>query len=589
MHLQKRLMTFFIIVSIIPLIAIGSLSVYLSLSSTKASAIEFSESTMQQVRIRIESTMDSAGTVSLQLADDTIIQRNLKEPLQTDVASKFKTDLEIDTYLNYEMAYMTELYGLYVLGENGAKYRSAYNSFYPEDLRSTLWYEAIRLSDEPIWFTAHKDSFAVNTSSQLFISRGMKIDDLSSKQALGIILVDIELDLIENILHDAFGDYGQVMIVDDIGHIVVSTDNLFEDNDYAIQQAIDAPFKYPGNHLITAFDSDIILHYPLTDSNWHLVGVIPASSIMKDSMISIGILLGLIIFISFISYFVAKVITSTITEPIDGMISQMREVEQGNFSVNTEVLYDDEIGNLGHNFNNMTERVRDLMEKNIEEQRNLRKYELKALQAQINPHLLYNTLGSIIWLARLNKNDDIIDIVTAMTQLFRTSLSRGKDIIPVEEEIGHVSSFLKIQNYRYSEHFTYTMDIHEDILKYHTLKLILQPLVENAIYHGLKVKKNGGTITIKGYEDGDTIVFKVIDTGLGMSQEVIDAIHKTFDTGVEGQVTMYGIRNVHQRIQIFFGKEYGLRYESTYGEQTTATITLPKYLGDEKHAKNNLN
>lgn len=583
MLLQRRLMSFFFIICIIPLAIIGTVSVYTSINATRDSAIEFSDATLIQIKSRIETIMDVAETVSLQLADDAIVQTTLKKSLDEDLSAKYATDLSMDTYLNYELAYVEEVYGFYIIGENKGEYKSAYNSFYLKDLTQTLWYKALMKSSDSVWFSSHQDSFAVQTSGQKFISHGMRIIDNSSNKYLGVVLVDIELEKIEQILLDSFGDLGQVLIVDENNRIVASSNNLFES---ASETVTDAVFQthLDNSRLIKGKNNAIVLQHPLKNSGWRILGIIPSSNILKDSVITVTLLIGMIILMSILSYFFAKIITGTITKPIDDIIDQMQEVESGNFDVCTEVIYEDEIGNLSNSFNKMTYRVNDLMGTIVEEQHKLRKYELKALQAQINPHFLYNTLDSVVWLARMQRYEDIVKIVTAMTKLFRTSLSRGKDIITIEDEIANVTSYLMIQKTRYKTHFDYDIDIPESIYHYKTLKLVLQPLVENSIYHGVKVKKGGGSIHISAEETTDTLIFKVTDTGLGMSEETLEDIHTAFETNTEGNVTMYGIKNVNDRLRIFFGKEYGLKYESTYGEGTTAIITIPKYTGDEKYA-----
>lgn len=587
MKLQRRLMSYFIVICIIPLIIIGSTSIFISMNSTRNSAIEFSDATLLQIKTRIETIMDKAETISLQLADDITIQKTLRRPLSNDLARQYETDLAMDTYLNYELTYTKDIYGFYIIGENKAKYKSAYNSFYKNDLTTTLWYQTIIDAQHPVWFSTHRNSQAVQTSSQFFISRGMKIQDKASNKNLGVILIDIELKEIEQILVDSFGDLGQVIVIDEKNKIVASSNNIYDSESDVIQEAITlTDFKNNPNTTSSTRNNILLSHY-LTYDDWRVVAIIPSDLLLEDSLISVILFLILLILISALSFYISKIIISTITKPVHNMISLMKEVEGGNLDVKTTVDYNDEIGDLSKSFNTMTLQVKTLMETSVEEQRTLRKYELKALQAQINPHFLYNTLDSVLWLARKDNTQDIIHIVSAMTKLFRVGLSRGKDIITIEDEIDHVKNYLLIQKFRYRKRFEYTIDIPDHLYHFKTLKLILQPLVENAIYHGIKLQKDNGTITIKAIDLEDSIVFKVEDTGLGMTEDTLANIHNAFDTKDESNITMYGIKNVNERIEIFFGKQYGLRYESEYKKGTVATITIPKYLGDDINVKNN--
>lgn len=576
MNLHKRLLSYFVIVCMIPLITISMISIILSINSTKESAIEFSNSTLLQVKTRIESIMDVAETISLQLADDITIQSTLRKPISENIADQYATDLAMDTYLNYELTYIKELYGFYIIGNNKGKYKSAYNSFLPDDLTTTDWYKALIVSNEGQWFPPSKDSRAVQTSGQYFISRGMPIEDTFSGTNLGVILVDIELEKIEQILIDSFGDLGQVMIIDAQNNVVASSGNMFDVNDSTVQEAIDVTFATYETINNASKNNAIVINHPLDNSNWRLVGIIPSKLLLQDSMITITLFFGLVILLSAFTFYISKIISSTITNPLDDMIHLMKEVESGNLDVTSVPRYDDEIGKLSGSFNNMTHKVKTLMATVVEEQHKLRKYELKALQSQINPHFMYNTLDSVVWLARMKRHEDIVSIVSAMTKLFRISLSRGKDIITIKDEMEHVTNYLKIQKFRYKEHFDYTIDVPEDLKQYSTLKLVLQPLVENSIYHGLKVKKQGGTIHIAAEEIGNLIEFRVTDTGVGMDKDTLNAIHEAFQTKNDTNIDMYGIKNVNERIGIFFGNEYGLKYESDYGVGTTAILTIPK-------------
>ncbi len=590
MNLQKRLFIYFIIVCIVPLITIGSISIFLSINSTRDSAIEFSDSTLLQVKTRIEAIMDVAFTLSQQLSDDLTVQSVLRKPLEKNVSLRYQTDLAMDTYLNYELNYIKEIYGFYIIGENKGKYKSAYNSFFQNDLTTTLWYQTIMSTQKPVWFSKHKNSQAVKTSGQHFISSGMRIEDKASNNDLGVILVDIDLYEIEKVLIDSFGDLGQVLLIDEKNRIIANSENLFAPDSQIVNSAITKLSENPEIvNLKSSIKNNLVLSKKLDHADWRLLAIIPSSLLLKDSIISVTILVVLLLIISSFTFIISKIITSTITIPINNMISLMKEVESGNLNVKTEVNYDDEIGRLSDSFNTMTNKVKTLMDKNVEEQVKLRKSELKALQSQINPHFLYNTLDSVVWLARMKQHEDIIKIISAITRLFRISLSRGNDIISIDEEISHVTNYLLIQKFRYRTQFNYSIDIPESITNYKTLKLIIQPLVENAIYHGIKLKREGGTISIVGFELEHDIIIKVIDTGAGMTVDRLNAIHEYLESGESNNITMYGIKNVNERIEIFFGKSYGLRFTSEVGKGTTAIIRIPKYSGDNTSAKNSYN
>jgi two-component system sensor histidine kinase YesM len=238
----------------------------------------------------------------------------------------------------------------------------------------------------------------------------------------------------------------------------------------------------------------------------------------------------------------------------------------------------DEITELGMSFNIMIGKIRELLDSKIKEQENLKKAELRALQAQINPHFLYNTLDTIIWMAEAKKNDQVIEIVSALSNFFRISLSKGQDWITVGEEIERTRSYLRIQKIRYRDIMDYQIEAEELVLKNTVLKLVLQPLVENALYHGVKNKRQGGTIILRAKQNGDSeVVFEVEDNGIGFTPSKLAQVRADLaaDTGDIRMESGFGIGNVDKRIKLYYGKQYGLSIESEYNVGTCVRLVIP--------------
>jgi two-component system, sensor histidine kinase YesM len=239
----------------------------------------------------------------------------------------------------------------------------------------------------------------------------------------------------------------------------------------------------------------------------------------------------------------------------------------------------DEITELGLSFNIMVGKIKELLDAKIEEHENLKKAELRALQAQINPHFLYNTLDTIIWMAEARRVDQVVELVRVLSRFFRITLSKGKDWITMREEIEHVESYLAIQKMRYRDILDYQIDVPEDLRDGQMLKLTLQPLVENALYHGIKNKRNGGVIVVRGCRlDGDLLRIQVEDNGIGMTQEQVAQIRALLNAEASGAVIAesgYGINNVNQRIKLYYGQEYGLTIESEYRHGTRVSLVIP--------------
>ena len=205
---------------------------------------------------------------------------------------------------------------------------------------------------------------------------------------------------------------------------------------------------------------------------------------------------------------------------------------------------------------------------------------MKALRSQINPHFLYNTLDSIIWMAEGGKNKEVVRMTSALARLLRQSISNDNERISLEKEVNYAGSYLTIQKMRYKDKLEYEIEVAEDIKKEKVINLILQPLVENAIYHGIKYKGSKGLIRIAGYREGDLIILKVIDNGIGMDEDTLKGI---FDKSKDREGSNgVGVYNVQTRIRLYYGPEYGLRFESALGEGTTVTITIPGNFREEE-------
>lgn len=239
----------------------------------------------------------------------------------------------------------------------------------------------------------------------------------------------------------------------------------------------------------------------------------------------------------------------------------------------------DEIAELGMSFNIMVGKIKELLDAKIKEHENLKKAELRALQAQINPHFLYNTLDAIIWMAEAKKIEQVVELVSVLSRFFRITLSKGKDWISVREEIEHVESYLAIQKVRYRDILDYRIEVPDNLREGKILKLTLQPLVENALYHGIKNKRNGGTIIVRAQQFNDELLqIQIEDNGIGMTQERLAQLRELLKNDSDEEVSSesgYGVNNVNQRIKLYYGKAYGLTIESEYMQGACVSVIIP--------------
>ena len=306
--------------------------------------------------------------------------------------------------------------------------------------------------------------------------------------------------------------------------------------------------------------------------DWLMIGLTPVNELTKAGKAMTQIIYVVGIIAALISTFFSLRVSRSVTKPLIYLTDTMKKFGKGDLSVRVPVLYEDEIGILSEEFNKMSEQIRQLVDQVYREQRAKRKSELAALQAQINPHFLYNTLNSVSSLIKMNCPDEAFIMIQAIGTFYRTSLSDGKTLIQLEQEITNIENYIKIQKVRYGNKIEYEIDIENEILQEWIVKLTLQPLVENSIYHGIKEMRGKGIIRIKGWKEKNKVFIQVSDNGLGIPEEKLEEL---FSKDYREKGSAFGLFNIQQRLQIYFGKEYGLTVESKLSQGTKATVCIP--------------
>ena len=298
----------------------------------------------------------------------------------------------------------------------------------------------------------------------------------------------------------------------------------------------------------------------------------------KDRVIVMSaIIIGAIVIFAIVQSYLISV---SITGPIKQLVHATEQVGKGNFDVLTysDSGEENEIIRLNTSFNKMTKRIAELVDNIRTEQENSKNLELKLLQSQINPHFLYNTLDNIVWLSEDDRKEDVAGLVTSLSQFFRTTLSGGKDYITIAAEVSHIDAYLQIQSFRYRDILSYDILVSDKFNKYKIIKMTLQPIVENALYHGIKNKRSGGKITIDAVDLGDNIKIIVSDNGIGMTEEQLRQCMDLIEGRIEPDEDNagFGMANVAERLRLNYGNDYGIKVYSNYGEGTRVEVVIPK-------------
>ena len=296
---------------------------------------------------------------------------------------------------------------------------------------------------------------------------------------------------------------------------------------------------------------------------------------IRRFMVVCSVLIGVLIIVVAVS---AVMIVSGIIQPISQLNQATEKIAQGDFNARAQADSDDEVAELAVSFNKMAGSMQSLIDKVKEDERKMRKADLRLLQEQIQPHFLYNTLDTIVWLIESNEPDEAVTMVVTLSDFFREILSKGKEFISIKEEEKHISSYLQIQEMRYRDILEYDIQLDQVIYKYQILKLTLQPVVENALYHGIKYKRAKGCIHIHGEKEGDIIRLTVRDDGVGMDEEELAQLRQQIEKPCQETEKGFGLANVNERIHMYFGYEYGMKIESEKGKGTTVEIVIPAIL-----------
>lgn len=413
------------------------------------------------------------------------------------------------------------------------------------------------------------------------ISLSREVQSYENGTFRGVILINLNMNKITEICN-SFQEKQEnfICIINDKGELVYEQQNgrerfAFDEKENrqelntALGKTKESCFRlnYRGEkYLVTRTD--------MKTTGWTLVSMVPYKSVMAETMAISGVMILAVAITLIVTLLLLNRILTGVVKPLKKLEKYMVQVNPDNMDQRMEILTDDEIGHLSMKFNQMMDRIRNLKEQVIEEQEDKRKYELQALQAQINPHFLYNTLDSIIWMAETN-DSNIVAMTEALAKLFRISLNKGNEEISLERELEHVKNYLIIQSMRYADKFTYEISAEPGVERCRTIKLILQPIVENCIYHGIKKKRGTGKITIRAYRREQNLIIEVSDDGCGMPEEICRKILSDEIESEDISGSGIGVKNVNERIQLRFGKKYGLSYSSEEGVGTTVTYVLP--------------
>ena len=397
----------------------------------------------------------------------------------------------------------------------------------------------------------------------------------STEQA--VLLIEMAYQGIEEVLDEVtLGNGGYIYLMDSKGEIIwhpkfelIASGRVKENN------LVAAGYDDGSREEVFNGTSQTVVTKTVGYTGWKLVGVIKGTGISLNMLKTRLFIVFVILLIIFIVIIINSYISFRVTNPIRELEKSVKALEEGNLDADIYMGGSYEVQHLGKSVQDMKFRIKGLMQDIVNEHEEKRKSEFDSLQAQINPHFLYNTLDIIVWQIENEKQSEAVHTVTALARFFRLSLGKGKNIVTVKDEIDHVKNYLMIQHMRFKNKFDYEFDIAEDVLELPSLKLMLQPLVENAIYHGMEFMDGDGLIMVKAWREEDELYLSVADNGLGMTEDKVEMILTGKSSSGNGRGSGIGVKNVNERIKLYFGEAYGLTIDSEPDEGTKVTIHLP--------------
>ena len=449
------------------------------------------------------------------------------------------------------------------------------------DVTGEPWFrDALEKTENQHFSLPHVQYIFDNNENQyrwvISLSRAVELTSGTST-AQGILLVDISYSSLEQLFDGVTaGKGGYVYLISSDGELLYHPKMQLIDSGRMQENNVAAAAYKDGNHM-EEFDgsSRFVTIKSIGYTGWKVVGVTPENVVTLNTIKTRLFIVFIIALILFILALINSYISSRITNPIKELEKSVGILEEGNLDVPVYAGGSYEIQHLGKSIGDMAAQIRLLMKDIVTEHEAKRKQEFDTLQSQINPHFLYNTLDIIVWMIENEQKAEAVKAVTALARFFRISLSKGKSIITVRDELEHVRNYLMIQHMRFKNKFTYEIQAEDGVLELTSLKLMLQPLVENAIYHGMEFMDGDGEILLKVWKEEGDLYFSVIDNGLGMTEEQVGNLFTGASHVDSKRGSGIGVKNVNERIKLYFGEKYGLSIESEPDEGTTVKIHLP--------------
>ncbi len=561
--------TYFLVITIcITVLIVVACSYTITSRSIKEQAKNMTMQQLEQNTLNLEDYLKNIESTPDNIINDKSLQEYLSNPDKDNLEFTEKVDDVYKLMSNILGSKRNILYVyVYKLLNGKELYLGPTKAGSNSDFSTGIGYISKNNTTGSPMRTSFRKDPVINKEYTLSIYRPI-FDVYRIRQPIGIVGISVSEDVVARFYsHTNTSLPLETFIMDGNGMII---SHMNKNRIYADAGLKNIVHKQDGSKEI---NGKLVVYKYVKDWDWYVIGTLPISYLLRDNNVMLLAIFIIVIITFIVGIFISYGFSKHLFKPFDELIYRMSRVSTGDMETRISLpTYGPDFQQVSQGFNIMVEHIDELMKKIYVEQRQLKEIEFKALQSQINPHFLYNTLESIHWQALLCGHHEISTMVKALAGFYRISLSKGEAIIPLKNETEHVDNYMTIQEIRYKDKMESYIDISEEFYDVKIPKMTLQPLVENAIYHGLRGREAKGFIKITAERDGDDIIVKTIDNGTGMTPEQVSRLNQTLEDNDPS--VGYGVRNVHQRIKLFLGSPYGLYYESNEYGGVTVNVRL---------------
>jgi two-component system sensor histidine kinase YesM len=573
LSLTKKLITVFVILITVPIVTISMISYSSYSKSIENNTAVYVNQISQKILERVDQYVSDIKRVT----GSQIYMQDIQESLANPTKTLEETN-RLQNFVKGLNSLKNDTESVYIFDNYGNMYDSTKNDTIRADIRQ----QAVDLRQR----VRHAQGSSIVISTQkittgqadkYYFSIARELKNTNSLEGIGMIIFDSRIQVIGDAVRELDSiTKGRTMVIDDQNTVIYDSDQKLISTNVAQNDLVQKAVGAQGSFKMNLEGVTYLTSYTTSEvTGWKQIVLIPVNQLTQETRVTRDFTMVLVLLSITVALITSSLIAVALTRPLRDLMRTMKQVNKDNLDVQIQVKYSDEFGILAKHFNNMIRRIHELVEEVYQTQNRKREAELRSLQHQINPHFIYNTLEVIRMTAEVKRDYEISEMTYNLGELLRYGILRGTEKVTIGKELDHLEKYIALQNFRFSKDIQIYLDICEEHMGYPVIKLLFQPIVENAILHGFETKEEDCRITISSQEEGQMVYFKVTDNGCGMNEDQLEVIRSALQGKWEEKRTNIGIANVNERIVLQYGSPYGLRLSSREDAGTTVTIMLP--------------